>query len=254
MQTIMRPFTYVFNLIFNFLLNILGNFSMLDTGTEYVLAVVILTILVRLMVLPLSIKQIKSSRKMQEIQPELNKIKEKYKNDPQKLQQKTMQVYKDNDVSMMGGCLPLLIQMPIIMALYYVFWDLEAIKGVSFLWIHNLNGPDTTYILPILSALTTYLSSFLMTKSQPKQEGGMNMDTMNIVMSVMMGVFAINFPSLLVIYWIVGNIIMIVQNYFLYTIPARNKKIEFEKMEAEKSLNSKNSNNKANKKKIKNNN
>ena len=110
------------------------------------------------------LKQIKSQAKMQEFQPEIKKLQDKYKNDPQKLNMEIMKLYKDNKINPMSGCLPLLIQMPILFALYYVFQNITGIEGASFLWISNLFAKDPYYILPILSGLTTYLSSWLMIK------------------------------------------------------------------------------------------
>lgn len=206
------------------------NIGITDVGVSYVLAIFILTALVRILILPLNIKQMRSTSKMQEIQPEVQKIQAKYKNDPQKLQEKTMQLYKDNNVSMFGGCLPLIIQLPIIYALYRVFIVIPELKGASFLWIIDLSKPDKLYILAVVSSVTTYVQSLLMTKSQPntQQPGGMNMGTMNIMMALMMGFFAINLSSSIVLYWIMGNLIQIVQNYFLVVIPAKKRKLQSE--------------------------
>ena len=132
----------------------------------------------------------------------------------------------------MSGCLPLLIQMPILFALYYVFTGLGELKGVSFLWLGDLWAPDRTFILPILSAATTYLSSLLMTKFTQSQAGGapggMNMNTMNIVMAGMMGVMSIQFPSMLVLYWVIGNLIQMVQTYFIVVLPSKKRAKEKE--------------------------
>ncbi|NGU17125.1 membrane protein insertase YidC, partial [Clostridium perfringens] len=182
--------------------------------------------------LPLNIKQTRSQQKMQEIQPEIAKLQKKYKNNPEKAQQEMMKLYKENNVNPMSGCLPLLIQMPILFALYYVFTGLTELQGVSFLWLGDLWAPDRTFILPILSAATTYLSSLLMTKFTQSQAGGapggMNMNTMNIVMAGMMGVMSIQFPSMLVLYWVIGNLIQMVQTYFIVVLPSRKRAKEKE--------------------------
>lgn len=254
MGTIIKPFVIAFKAVFDIIFDIVGKIG-LDKGAQIVLSIFILTILVRLLVLPLNIKSMRSSAKMQELQPELQKIQNKYKNDPEKQSQMMMQLYKDNNVSMMGGCLPMLIQLPILWALYYVFLGIKGSDGASFLWIKNLAQPDKLFILPILSAATTYLSSILMTKSQPQQQGAAatSMNTMNIVTSVMMGVMAINFQSMLVLYWIIGNLVQLVQTYFIYVIPAKKKKAEQEAKEAlETKTQTTKNNNKKNNKKIKN--
>lgn len=234
MQRILKPITDLFTIIFQAIHGFVASLGIFSEGAGYVMAIFLLTLLVRLIVLPLNIKQTKSQQKMQEIQPEIAKLQKKYKNNPEKAQQEMMKLYKDNNVNPMSGCLPLLIQMPILFALYYVFYGLAELKGISFLWLKDLWAPDRTFILPILSAATTYLSSLLMTKSTQTPggaapAGGMNMTTMNIVMAGMMGVMSINFPSMLVLYWVIGNLIQIAQTYFIVVIPKKKR----EKLKAE---------------------
>lgn len=225
MQSILKPITNLFTMIFQAIHGFVASLGIFGEGAGYVITIFLLTLLVRLLLLPLNIKQTKSQQKMQEIQPEVAKLQKKYKNNPEKAQQEMMKLYKENNVNPMSGCLPLLIQMPILFALYYVFYGLSELKGISFLWLSDLWAPDRTFILPILSAVTTYLSSLLMTKSTQSQggaPGGMNMNTMNIVMAGMMGVMSIQFPSMLVLYWVMGNLIQMLQTYFIVVIP--NKK------------------------------
>jgi len=106
------------------------------------------------------------------------------------------------------------------MALYYVFTGLHGIEGASFLWIKDLFSADAYHILPILAALSTYIPSYLMTKATPPQPGGMNMGTMNLSMAGMMGFMSWSFSSILVLYWIIGNLIQTIQTYFLNYRPA----------------------------------
>lgn len=134
---------------------------------------------------------------------------------------------------MTGGCLPALLPLPILMALYYAFYNMD-ISG-SFLWIKDLGAPDRLFILPVLAALSTYLPSYLMTKSTPNNgEGAMNMAPMNIGMSLMMGFMAINFKSILVIYWVLGGLIQLATTYFINYKPAMKKKREVLEQEAAK--------------------
>lgn len=204
-------------------------------GVSYVLAIILFTAIIRLLILPLNIKSTKSNAKMQEIQPEMKKLQAKYANDPQKLQLETSKLMKENNVSMFGGCLPALLPLPILFALYGVFRNITATPGAdtSFLFIpdiFDIPGGFISIILAILSALSTYIPSLLLSKSMPKQEGGMNMSTMNIVMSGMMGFMSLQFQPILVIYWITGGIIQLIQTYFLNYLPAmKKKKIEEEK-------------------------
>lgn len=200
-------------------------------GLSYVLAIFIFTLIIRLLILPLNIKSTKSNAKMQEIQPELKKIQAKYANDPQKMQLETSKLMKENNVSMFGGCLPTLLPLPILFALYRVFYSITPTQGadLSFLWINNVFQPSgfnmTGILLAILAALSTYIPSLLLSKSMPTpEEGGMNMSTMNIMMAGMMGFMSINFQPILVMYWIAGGVIQLVQTYFLNYLPAMKKK------------------------------
>lgn len=196
-----------------------------DVGASYVLAVILFTLIVRLFLLPLNIKSTRSTAKMQEIQPEVKKLQTKHKNSPEKLNQEMMKLYKENNVSMTGGCLPMIIQMPILFALYWAFRQITQVSGESFLWIPNLALRDPYFILPVLAAGSTYLSTVFTTKvnAASVENSPMNMSTMNIGMSVMIGVSAINFESLLVIYWIVGSLIQMLQTYVIVVLPKKNK-------------------------------
>jgi YidC/Oxa1 family membrane protein insertase len=184
-----------------------------NDGLAYFLAVVIFTGLVRLILLPLNTKQMRSQTKINEVQPLLKKLQEKYKNDPTKLQAETMALYKEKGISPFSSCLPLLIQMPLLFALFYVFRDLKGIEGVKFLWV-TLSKPDPYYILPIISGATTYIQSAMMA---PKSEDGKpnQMATMNIGMSIFMVFISIRFTSLLILYWIINNLYQILQNYYI---------------------------------------
>lgn len=215
-----KPMSAFFEMLHSFVVSTLG---VTNVGVGYVLSIFILTLLVRLILLPLNVKQLKSQAKMNEIQPEVKKLQAKYKNDPQKANMEMMKLYKENKVNPMSGCLPLFIQMPILIALYWVFINVSGLSGASFLWISDLGAAKSGIVLPLLSAGTTYLSSWLMTSSTPKQEGGMNMGSMNIGMAIMMGFMAINFKPALVLYWIMGNIIQIGQTYLLVVRPAKKK-------------------------------
>ncbi|NMF06917.1 membrane protein insertase YidC [Clostridium beijerinckii] len=206
--------------IFDSLHDFIVSMGISDVGLSYVLAIFIFTLIIRILILPFNVKAAKSSQGMQKIQPEVKKLQAKYKDDPQKLNTETMRLYKENNVSVAGGCLPSLLPLPILMALYWVFMGIQGIEGASFLWIHDLFAPDKYYILPVLAALSTYIPSYLMSKSTPSQPGGMNMGSMNLVMAGMMGVMSLNFKSILVLYWIIGNLIQTIQTYFLNYRPA----------------------------------
>lgn len=216
-ESIINFMADIFNYFYVFMRDSMG---ISDIGLGYVLAIFAFTLVIRLLILPLNIKAAKSTRGMQKIQPEVKKLQEKYKDDKEKLSTETMKLYKEKNVSMTGGCLPSLLPLPILMALYYVFMRIEGIDGATFLWIKDLFAPDSYHILPILAALSTYIPSYLMTKATPAQPGGMNMGTMNLMMAGMMGFMSWNFKSILVLYWIIGNLIQTIQTYFLNYRPA----------------------------------
>jgi YidC/Oxa1 family membrane protein insertase len=184
-------------------------------GENYGISIVLVTILIRLVLLPLMIKQTKSSKAMQELQPEMKKLKEKYSSKDQKtqkkLQEETMKLFQENGANPLAGCFPILIQMPILIAFYHAIMRTGAIAEHTFLWF-SLGSPD--YILPIIAGITTFIQQKLMLG----KTGNINpqMAMMTYVMPLMIGTFAFFFPAALALYWVVGNIFMIVQTYFIY--------------------------------------
>lgn len=179
---------------------------------EYGLAILMMVIIVRTLILPLTIKQYRSSKAMQALQPELAKLKEKHKDNPQKQQEETMKLFQQHKVNPLAGCLPLLVQMPVFIALYNSIYMNENIREHTFLWL-KLGEKDHTYVLPILAAITTFVQSKMMQsqqKTMPAMQGIM------MIFPVLIFVMAISFPSALPLYWIFSNSYTIVQNYFLY--------------------------------------
>ena len=205
--------------------NLISVFNMEPSGASYVLTITVFTVIIKLLILPLNIKSNKSNAKMQEVQPELNAIKKKYANNPQKMQEESNRVMKENNVSMFGGCLPSLLPLPILFALYGVFNNISAdlVTNPSFLWIPNVFQKDPKYILPVLAFLSTYVPSWLLSKSSTANPDGPNMGSMNLMMGGMMGFMAINFKSLLVIYWVIGGVIQLIQTYFINYLPYKKK-------------------------------
>ncbi|CDQ37855.1 Stage III sporulation protein J [Virgibacillus salexigens] len=184
---------------------------------NYGLAIVIVTVLVRLVLLPLNVKQLKSSKAMQDIQPKLKELQQKYSskdaNTQQKLQQETMQLFQKNGVNPLAGCLPIFIQMPILIAMYHAIMRTESIKTHSFLWF-ELGARDPFFILPIIAAVATWLQQKLMMAGSPASQNPQMM-VMLYVMPIMIGVFAMFFPSALALYWVVGNIFMVAQTLLI---------------------------------------
>ncbi|MGG3280368.1 YidC/Oxa1 family membrane protein insertase [Paenibacillus solani] len=181
---------------------------------EYGLSVLVMVLIVRTLILPLTLKQVRSSKAMQAIQPEIQKIREKYKDQPEKVQMETMKLFQENKVNPMAGCLPLIVQMPIFIALYHSIYYNGLLREHEFLWL-QLGQPDKLFILPVLAAITTFLQTKMMMKMNPSPQMGM-MQFMMFVYPILIFVMAFQFPSALPLYWFYSNLYTIVQNYFLY--------------------------------------
>ncbi|WP_028550659.1 membrane protein insertase YidC [Paenibacillus sp. UNC451MF] len=184
---------------------------------QYGLSILVVTVIIRLIILPLTLKQYKSSKRMQELQPEMKKIKEKYKDDAKKQQEETMKLFQSNGVNPLAGCLPLIVQMPILIALYNAIMRNHHINEHSFLWM-QLGAKDPFYILPLCAALTTYLQQKMM-----KTQMNPQMQSLMFIFPVMIFVMAMNFASALPLYWIYSNIFTIIQSYFIYGGSSQNK-------------------------------
>lgn len=192
---------------FSEVLGVLYNLTATAGVPSYGLAIILLTVIIKLALYPLTAKQLKSMKAMQKIQPELQKMQEKYKDKPQLLQQKMMELYSREGVNPLAGCLPLLLQMPILMAMYYALYNFDyGSVEPSFLWLGNLSAPDELYILPALSAFTTWLQQKIsMTEITPQTR------IMMIVMPIFIGWLSLTFPSGLVLYWVTMNVAQIIQ-------------------------------------------
>ncbi|WP_173918078.1 YidC family membrane integrase SpoIIIJ [Halobacillus sp. Marseille-Q1614] len=186
-----------------------------STNGSYGLSIIIVTIIIRLILLPLNVKQLKSSKAMQEIQPQLQELRQKYSSkdaqSQQKLQQETMQLFQKNGVNPLAGCLPIIVQMPVLIGFYHAIMRTETIQTHSFLWM-ELGSPDP--FLAILTAATTFLQQKLMMAGNSAAQNP-QMQMMLYIMPLMIGTFAFFFPSALAVYWIVGNIVMILQTLFI---------------------------------------
>ncbi len=180
---------------------------------SYALAIILLTIIIKTALYPLTQKQMKSILAMQQLQPKIKEIQTKWKNkDPQKMQKLLIELYKEHNVNPAAGCLPLLIQMPILIALYRSLWKFPYINTAhaSFIWVESLSGKDPFYILPVLAALTTYLQSKMTTTTNdPTQR------MMLYMMPVFIGWISSTLPAGLVLYWVMFNVVSIVQQYFI---------------------------------------
>ncbi len=189
---------------------------------EFGIAIIIITILMRIIVFPLTLKQEKSMKKMRELQPELDKIKEKYKDDPQEYQKRTAEIYKANNVNPLGGCLPLLIQLPVFVALFYAFSGNTIPNDATFLWF-NLKQPDRLFmfgnfafnLLPILNTGVTYLQQKIMSGATQGQDGNNQLQSMMYTMPLMMLVLFYKMPSGVTLYYLVSGVLSLAQQYII---------------------------------------
>lgn len=196
------------------ILNTLYHFTEMAGFGSYGLAIILLTVLMKIILYPLTIKQLESMKAMQQIQPKMKRLQEKYKDNPQLMQQKLLKLYQDAGVNPMAGCLPMLAQMPILMAMYYTLFNYDF-GGVtpSFLWLPNLSQPDPIYVLPIISALSTFVLQKMSTVGAPSnQQSKMFL----IIMPLFIGWLSLNFPAGLVLYWITMNVVQMAQQFWVY--------------------------------------
>ena len=208
--------------ILTFVLTTLHSLTASAGFISYGWSIVLLTIIVKMILYPLTVKQVKSMKAMQELSPKMKKLQEKYKDNPQVMQQKIAELYKEAGVNPLAGCLPLLIQMPILMGMYYSLYNFHFEEGMeAFFWLPSLSEPDPMYILPILSALTTFLQ-----QKQTSTEMNQQMKIMMTVMPIFIGWISLQFPSGLVLYWVTMNITQIIQQWWMYRGDDRNPKKE----------------------------
>jgi YidC/Oxa1 family membrane protein insertase len=176
---------------------------------------VIFGVAVRLLLWPLNQKAMRTSMKMSRLQPELTELQKRYKSDPQRLQSEMMRVYRDHGMSpfsSLSGCLPMLLPMPILFALFFVFQNTIEFRGVPFLWLSDISLKDPSYIVPILMGLSMFALSIIgMRNSPPNPQAKM----MAYVLPVMMTVFFLNLASGLNLYYAVQNITAIPQQWLI---------------------------------------
>ncbi len=212
---IIRPFTRLIVIVLLWMHQFISNYGVV---------IILFSVLTKVAFYPLTQKSMKSTQDLQKIQPLLKELKEKHKDDPQKMQQETMRLYREHKVNPMGGCLPLLVQMPVLWALFYVFRMTIEFRGAGFaLWIQDLSLPDSPPVLPIVMGL----SMFLQQKMSP-QSADPKMAPMMYIMPVVLTIVFINFPAGLVLYWTVNNILAILQQQLLQKkaavpVPAEKK-------------------------------
>jgi YidC/Oxa1 family membrane protein insertase len=172
-------------------------------GVGYGWVLILFGILIRLAMWPLNAKAMRSQMKNMEIQPKLKEIQAKYKNEPEKLQKEMLRLYKEEGFNPMGGCLPMLFPLPILITLFFVFQSTIAFRGVGFMWLPDLSRADPLYILPVLLGVSMFLMQWLTTRSMTEQNPQMKF--MMYAMPVFMTVIFLNFASGLNLYYTAMN-------------------------------------------------
>lgn len=187
---------------------------------NYGISIILLTLLIRLITFPLQWKSTVSMKKLQEVQPLLTKIREKYKDDPARLQKESMELFKKSGANPMGGCLPLLLQMPVFFAFYKVLYSaVELVDAPFILWLHDLSNKDPYYVLPVLMTLAMFLQQRLTpnTIADPVQKKIM------MFMPLIFGFIMKDLPSGLCLYIFVSTIFGILQQVLVFNTGKSNK-------------------------------
>ncbi len=223
----MSTISKILGIFFRFIYDVLAKgFPEPKNISFFAITIIISTLIIRILMLPIGISQMKNQKKMAELQPELEKIQKKYKSDPQTMAAKQRQLYKDANYNMLSGCLPMIVQMMVLIGFYRMFYDpatyvfkepgLYDSIAKNFFYIKDIDIKDTTLILPIVAAVTTFLSSWITqnstaNKSTQTEQSQSMMNTMTLVMPVMIFMMGRNFASALVLYWTVSNIFQVFQ-------------------------------------------
>ncbi len=214
-----------FQNLFSPVVNVLGSvllFFHQTVGAPWWLSIAMLTVVVRCLLFPLTVKQVKSMRAVQDLKPDMDRIRGQYQNNPQKQREEMAKLYQDRGVNPLGGCLPILVQMPIFIGIFYVIRlfggtpgrtepRYESFVDGGILWFQDLSQADPTYLLPILSAVTMLAATEITLKNvDPQQRWLMRL------LPVGFTIFLISFPAGLFVYWITSNLFTLAQNYLIY--------------------------------------
>ncbi|WP_245823066.1 membrane protein insertase YidC [Lactobacillus terrae] len=203
-------------------------------GNQYGWGIIFFTIIIRMILLPLNWFQIRSMNKQMKVQPEIQALQKKYsakdQETQQKLREETQKLYSEAGVNPVAGCLPLLIQLPVMFALYQAIYKTAELRNGSFLWM-QLGKPDPYYIMAVLAALFTFLSTYMSSYSQPTQNSTTKI--MAYVMPIFIFIPALTFPSAITLYWVISNFFQVIQT-LVFQNPFKYRREQREKEEREK--------------------
>ena len=244
----LRPLTYILDIMLNGLYNITKN---------YAWAIILFTLLFKIVTYPLNHASYKSMRRMQLVNPKIERIREQYKDNPEKLNAEIMAIYKKEKINPLGGCLPMLLPFPLLIAFFYLMQSMVELRNTPFLWITDLSSPDKLFVFPvgvpilgglnfnlfpILMAITSYLSM----KIQPSSSAGTSgsaatqMKMMSTIFPLMMLLLFYNFASGLALYWTAQNIFAVAQQFITAKLLNKNENNIIEGEKEKKSSKTKN--------------
>ncbi len=221
MNTVADFFQRLFTPIVNLMGEVLKYFHY-ELNMPWWISIALLTIILRTLLFPLTFKQVKSMRAMQELKPEIDRIRGQFRDNRQRQQEETMKLYRERSVNPLGGCLPVLIQMPVFIGIFYVIRQFGGTPNVNppteptfnqggILWFQDLSHMDPYLILPIVSALTMLAGIEITSKSvEPQQRWLMR------AMPIGFTLFLWRFPAGLFVYWITSNLVTLAQNHMIY--------------------------------------
>ena len=230
-----------FQSIFAPIVNVMGAVLLYfhqNLGVAWWLSIVMLTVIVRSLLFPLTVKQVKSMRAMQDLKPHMDRVRAQFKDNPQRQREEMAKLYQEQGVNPLGGCLPILVQMPVFIGIFYVIRKFGGTPGRTppeyesfihggILWFQNLSIPDPYYILPIISAVTMLAATEITSKNvDPQQRWLMRL------LPVGFTVFLLNFPAGLFVYWITSNVMTLGQNYVIYNYGPGRKTKDSEKSDS----------------------
>jgi YidC/Oxa1 family membrane protein insertase len=179
---------------------------------NYGLAIILVTVIIKILFWPLTHKSYASMKAMQKLQPEMQKIREKFKNDKEKLNRELMELYKNRRVNPLGGCLPMLVQIPVFFALYKVLMESIEMRHAEFIWwITDLSAKDPYYVTPLIMGATMFIQQKLTPTTMDPVQAKVFM-----FMPIVFTFLFLNFPSGLVLYWLVNNLLTIVQQVYIH--------------------------------------
>src|SRR5215211_6347776 len=229
-----------FQKIFGPIVDVLGGVLLYfhqNLGIAWWLSIVMLTVIVRSLLFPLTVKQVKSMRAMQDLKPRMDRVRAQFKDNPQRQREEMAKLYQDQGVNPLGGCLPILVQMPVFIGIFYVIRkfggtpgrtppEYESFTQGGILWFQDLAHADPYYLLPIISALTMLAATEITSKNvDPQQRWLMRL------LPIGFTAFLLNFPAGLFMYWITSNLMTLGQNYVIYNYGPGKKKTGSDKAE-----------------------